>query len=94
MAKGNSYGRVLTTAAVSPDIPESGLLADCINEDLKRLGRQLSIRILGGKFEFSVGHGKFKFPSFYAEIASSGRIPIVSFDIGRIIAVHLKKYHA
>ena len=60
----------------------------------KWLGRQLSMRILGAKFKFSVGHGKFNFPPLYAEIASSGRIPIVSFAIETIIAVDLKKYHA
>ena len=41
-----------------------------------------------------MSHGKFNFPPFYAEIASSGRIPIVSFAIEKIIAVDLKKYHA
>ena len=61
---------------------------------LKRLGRQLSMRILGAKFKFSVGHGKFNFRPLYAEIASSGWIPIVSFVIEAIIAVDLKKYHA
>ena len=60
----------------------------------KGLCRQLSMRILGAKFKFSVGHGKFNFPPLYAEIASSGRIPIVSFAIETIIAVDLKKYHA
>ena len=34
LAKSNSYGRVFTTAAVSRDIPESGLLADCVNKRL------------------------------------------------------------
>ena len=52
------------------------------------------MRILGAKFKFSVGHEKFKFLPLYAEIASSGRIPIVSFAIETIIAVDLKKYHA
>ena len=61
---------------------------------LKRLGRQLSMRILGAKFKFSVGHGKFNFPPLYAEIASSGWTPIVSLAIEAIIAVDLKKYHA
>ena len=62
-------------------------------KNLKGLGRQLSMCILGAKFKFSVGHGKFNFPPLYAEIASSGRIPIVSFAIETIIAVNLKKYH-
>ena len=62
-------------------------------KNLKALGRQLSMRILGTKFKLSVGHGKFNFPPLYAEIASSGRIPIVSFAIEKIIAVDLKKYH-
>ena len=48
------------------------------------------MRILGAKFKFSVGHGKFNFPPLYAEIALSGRIPIVSFAIETIIAVDLK----
>ena len=61
---------------------------------VKGLGRQLSMRILGAKRKFSVGHGKFNFPPLYAEIASSGRIPIVSFAIETIIAVDLKKYNA
>ena len=52
------------------------------------------MRILGAKFKFSVGHGKFNFPPLYAEKASTGRIPIVSFAIETIIAVDLKKYHA
>ena len=43
--------------------------------------------------KFSVGHGKFNFPSLNAEIGSSGRIPIVSFAIDTIIVVDLKKYH-
>lgn len=60
-------------------------------ESLKGLGRQLSMRILGAKFKFSVGHGKFNFPPLYAEIEPSGRIPIVSFAIDTIIAVDLKK---
>ena len=34
------------------------------------------MRILGAKVKFSVGHGKFNFPPFYAEIASSGRISV------------------
>ena len=34
------------------------------------------MRILYAKVKFSVGHGKFNFPSLYAEIASSGRIPV------------------
>ena len=34
------------------------------------------MRILGVKVKFSVGHGKFNFPPLYAEIASSGRIPV------------------
>ena len=34
------------------------------------------MRILGAKVKFSVGHGKFNFPPLYAEIASSGRIPV------------------
>ena len=55
------------------------------------LGRHLSMRILGAKFKFSVGHGKFNFPPLYAEIASSGRIPVFSFAIEAIIAVELKK---
>ena len=41
-----------------------------------------------------MGHGKFNFLPLYAEIASSGRIPVVSFAIVTIIAVDLKKYHA
>ena len=49
------------------------------------------MRILGAKFKFSVGHGKFNFPPLYAE--SFGRIPIVSFAIETIIAVALKKHH-
>ena len=49
------------------------------------------MRILGAKFKFSVGHGKFNFPSLYAEIASSGRIPVVSFAIETIIAGDLKR---
>ena len=48
----------------------------------------------GRKFKFSVGHGKFNFPPLYAEIASSGLIPVVSFAIETIIAVDLKRYHA
>ena len=40
---------------------------------LKGLGRHLSMRILGAKVKFSVGHGKFNFPPLYA---SSGRIPL------------------
>ena len=40
---------------------------------------------------FSVGHGKFNFPPLCAEIASSGRIPVVSFAIKTIIAVDLEK---
>ena len=45
---------------------------------IKGLGRrQLSMRNLGAKFNFSVGHGKFNFSPLYAEIASSGRIPVV-----------------
>ena len=63
-------------------------------KNLKGLDRQLSMCILGAKFKFSVGHGKFNFPPLYAEIASSGRIPIVSFAIETIIAVDLKKYHS
>ena len=43
---------------------------------LKGLGRHLSMRILDAKVKFSVGHGKFNFPPLYAEIASSGRIPV------------------
>ena len=43
---------------------------------LKGLGRHLSMRILGAKVKFSVGHGKFNSPPLYAEIASSGRIPV------------------
>ena len=34
------------------------------------------MRILGAKVKFSVGHGKFNFPPLYAEMASSGRIPV------------------
>ena len=34
------------------------------------------MRILGVKVKFSVGHGKLNFPPLYAEIASSGRIPV------------------
>ena len=34
------------------------------------------MRILDAKVKFSVGHGKFNFPPLYAEIASSGRIPV------------------
>ena len=49
--------------------------------------------ILGAKFKFSVGHGKFNFLPLYAEIVAFGRIPIVSFAIETIIAVDLKKYH-
>ena len=56
---------------------------------LKGLGRHLST-----KFNFSVDHGKFNFPQLYEEIASSCRIPVVSFAIETIIAVDLKKYHA
>ena len=52
------------------------------------------MRILGAKFMFSEDHAKFNFPPLYAEIASSGRIPVVSFAIETIIAVDLKKYHA
>ena len=66
------------------------LLSNC----LKGLCRQLSMCILGAKFKFSVGHGKFNFPPLYAEIKSSGRIPIVSFAIETKSAVDLKKYHA
>ena len=68
----------------------------CVNRSirLKGLGRQLSMRILGAKFKFSVGHGKFNFPPLYAEIASSGGIPVVSFAIETIIAVGLKRYLA
>ena len=58
--------------------------------NLKGLCRHLSMRILGAKFKFSVGHGKFIFPPLCAEIASSGRIPVVSFAIETIIAVDLK----
>ena len=62
---------------------------------LKGLGRQLSMRNLGAKFKFSVGHGKFNFPPLYAERASSSRIPVViSFAIETIIAVDMKRYHA
>ena len=43
---------------------------------MKGLGRHLSKRILGAKVKFSVGHGKFNFPPLYADIASSGRIPV------------------
>ena len=60
----------------------------------KGLGLHLSMRVLGAKFKFSVGHGKFNFPQLYAEIASSCRIPVVSFAIKTIIAVDFKKYHA
>ena len=35
------------------------------------------MRLLGAKVKFSVGHGKFNFPPLYAEIASSGRIPVI-----------------
>ena len=34
------------------------------------------MRILGMKVKFYVGHGKFNFPPFYAEMASSGQIPV------------------
>ena len=47
------------------------------------------MRILGVKFKFSVGHRKLNFPPWYAEIASSGRIPIVSFTIKTIIELGL-----
>jgi len=52
------------------------------------------MRILGTKFKLSVGHGKFNFPPLYAEIATSGQIPVVSFAIATIIAVGLKMYHS
>ena len=52
------------------------------------------MRILGAKVKFSVGHEKFNFPPLYAEIASSGRIPVVFFAIETMIAVDLKRYHA
>ena len=51
----------------------------------------LEHRILGAKFRFSVGHGKFNFPPLYAEIASSSRIPVVCVAIKTIIAVELEK---
>ena len=60
----------------------------------KGLGRQLSMRTLGAKLKFPVGHGKFNFPPLYAEIASSGRIPVVSFAIETVIAVDMKRYPA
>ena len=60
---------------------------------LKGLGRQLSMPILGAKFKFSVGHGKFNFAPLYAEVASSGQISVVCFAIETIIVVDLKKYH-
>ena len=43
---------------------------------LKGLGRHLSMRILGAKVKFFVGHGKFNFPLLCAEMPSSGRIPV------------------
>ena len=54
----------------------------------------MSMRTLGAKLKFPVGHGKFNFPPLYAEIASSGRIPVVSFAIETVIAVDMKRYPA
>ena len=73
------------------------LVVDCMELptcNLKGLCRQLSMRILGAKFKFSVDHGQFNFLPLCAEMASSGRIPVVSFAIETIIAVDLKRYHS